>query len=229
VGATLYPNTQSSSSNGGYIYADGSVFCDTLDAYGGSVTADYANRIGGEGGQLFISGDIKADYIDIMGGDSNGNNGGNGGYLSVGGRLVTNSLYSSGGGSDASVDAGATINGAASQNISAGAGMLVQQFYSLDGSGDGSIPTYNSNIYLTGTCQFQILSVADRPDSLIRPNGSAVPVVFQASSMPTKTTLNTWDGLGTTTDLSSDLATSIFTTSSTGAGDWYKITGVSAM
>lgn len=229
VGPTTVSNLAGSSSNGGNIYVDGHLICDQINIKGGSVITDFANRVGGSGGQLFVSGDAILSILEAYGGAGNGNNGGDGGYISISGRLMCDYLNASGGDSNASLDAPAAINGAASTFVGADGGMFVEDLNCLDGAGAGSVPAFDSNVYLSGTCQFKIVNVVDRPDSKIRPRGPGIPVVFQATSMPAKATLNTWDAGDVTASLAADLATSIFTTSSTGAGDWYKHTGTSAM
>jgi hypothetical protein len=229
LGNTTVANLAGSSSNGGNIYVDGDVICDTMNIRGGAVITDFANRVGGSGGQLFVSGDAIIDNLYANGGTGTGNNGGDGGYISISGRLTCAYLEASGGDSNASLDAAAAINGAASTFVGADGGMFVEDLNCLDGAGAGAVPAFDSNVYLSGTCQFKIVNVVDRPDSKIRPRGPGIPVVFQATSMPAKATLNTWDAGDITASLAADLATSIFTTSSTGAGDWYKHTGVSAM
>ncbi len=227
-GITTSSNLGASTSNAGNIYANGDVFIGTLNANGGDVSTDYSNRVGGSGGQLFISGSLTAEQIHLNGGFSNGNDGGAGGQCRVYGKSCLDYISASGGGSFPSTDGPATNAGPASSSLKFQGGIIINELVSIDGA-DGTAPTAASNLYLGGTCQFGICNVSGRAGSYIRSFGESVSVIFQAGSMPDKNTLNTWDLSDESNDISGDLTSSIFMTTSIGSGNWYKLSGISIM
>ncbi len=230
TGATTVANLANSVPNGGNIYCT-DLFADYIDLSGGDITTDYANSVGGSSGSIFCSGAMIVSSAYLDGGNSNGNNGGNGGEVIVSGTAtISSALAVRGGNADASVDvpAGGT-NGAGSDVVRFLNGCHVVAFNCTDGAGIGAAPTGQMNLYLAGSCHFSTINMTDRVDARIRPNYEGAPVTLQIVAMTDKDTLDTWDGAAVSSSIAADLGTSLFINSSVGAGNWYKIAGVSAM
>lgn len=230
-GNTSVTNPMVVSNNGGSLNVEGNATFGWAYLDGGDVSTSYQNAAGGAGGNVSVFGSLRCNGIRCDGGDSNGYNGGDGGDIVINGHaVVSTELASRGGDSNASTDAPAGgVSGPGSSNVSLRGGCRVRLIDLSDGAGVGTAPSANTNLYLGGSCHFAQVNMSSRPECFIRPLDMYEPVIFQASIMPVKDTLNTYDGGAATASLSADLETSIFTTTSNGAGNWYKITGVSAM
>ena len=229
-GDTSVANPVVVSNNGGNLSVEGDATFDDAYLEGGDVSTAYSNAAGGAGGNLNVFGSLRCNIIRCDGGESSGFNGGAGGEVTVGGHAVVSSYLSAkGGDSNSSTDApSGGVRGPGPLSVSFTGGCRVRLVDMTDGSGVGSDPSAETNLYLAGSCHFGTLNVSDRPECFIRPMVTDEPVIFQTSIMAYKDTLNTYDGGASTVSLTADLATSIFTTSN-GDGNWYKITGVSAM
>lgn len=224
VGATTVASSQPPA-NAGSIFCQGSLSCTGfISANGGYCQTDYPCSPGGVGGTIVVVGSMTVGSdLSMLGGASNGRNGGVGGALDVLGFAKLNEVATNGGDAlNSIVGADAAVNGSAgSANFRAGA--TIQALNMLAGAGPGT--TSGNSVYLNMAGSFTVgsLSMSDLPLYYIYAGGGS-PCIFKANLMAVKQTLNN-QALGTSSNISAMLADSAFVSDSTSI--WYRVQGTS--
>ena len=220
-GMTLITNTGVGSPNSGNIDCEGDLITSSIIGNGCSCTTNFPNCAGSKGSNIYADGNVIVDYIEINGGNSVGNNAGNGGEMYISGYVRADNIQSNGGNANNSAGVGsdAGVNGAGGNTLKATHGFNVKTDFSvIDGTGPGSVPTNNIYINLSGSNHIRNLTVADRPGVVIRPDG---PATLKVKTMSEKNTLNDSSG-STSVDISADVDSHIYISD----GDtWYGIAG----
>lgn len=221
-GATTVSATGNPAMNAGSLYCYGDCVAYNVEADGGSVSTGYPNAPGGSGGSLYFYGTTHIQSsVNINGGSSVGNAGGNGGYLSVNGHATMDYIYCNGGASNNSVLGGDATNEGSGGTLTFRKGVVCNSVYLEDGTGLGGAPGSNSTLNLAGSCTFYEISMGDRGGNVITAF-SSIPVTLKVSSMPSKQTLNDSGGVATG-NINANLGDSIFFTAPSSV--WYKVTG----
>ena len=188
--------------NGGPIYCFSDLHVGNINAYGGSVvlSGGFQQAPGGYGGIVHVEGSLVSDgNIANYGGDSDENNGGQGGTLECWGPATMREWDNHGGNTT-----GVSICGSASFDSYFANGLNVGAVNMLDGTG-GLPATSQVALWLGGSCNIWILDVADRGlDTLVSWYGlyialggsgipNAAPCLLTADFMPTNNTLIGFD------------------------------------
>jgi hypothetical protein len=223
-GATTVSDLGVFPANGGSLNVRGNVVASDIYLNGSSVSTDYPNGPGGQGGSVSVDGNIICDGdLDTSGGSATANQGGRGGNVFISGHSVLGDVYANGGNSNDSILGGdATTNGAGANNVEFTGGATVRYLEIQDGTNiAAAAPTDVVDLNLRGHCTFTEIRMTDRSGVRIQaPNGPS-PAVLKIETMPTKQTLN--DSSGNPSDnISAQLTGSIFIS---GGGSWYAVQG----
>ena len=227
-GGDRYGNTSvtayNSPPNGGDADIDGDLHAESFNSRGGSLYQAYPNGAGGQGGDVYVKGNVVVDNgFYLYGGQGRGDGGGVGGYIEVIGHFRASEFSIEGGQSnDSAIGGDATTNGS-SGNAYLYGGCTIGYVYAKDGQGSGAAPSAFTNLSLNGSCTIGSLDMSDRANAAIR-NTAAQPATLKVNTMPTKQTLNNGGGAATG-NISANLADSLFFTD--GSQNWYKVTGTS--
>ena len=221
-GNTTVSYTPGANAFPGSLNCYGDVVVSEIYAQGCSVSTNYPNVAGSDGGGIYVNGDLISDDIYLTGGDSVGNTAGKGGILIVKGSIRSYQIGANGGNSynSAGVGSDASLNGAGA-NITARNGLNVQFLNVQDGTGDvgSSPPVTTSTIELSGSSFIYSLNMTDRAGATIKPGLGQSSL--KINIMVDKNTLNKLDGTASS-DISGSLSDYLYISDGT---QWYQIQG----
>ncbi len=222
TGPTTVTNTGAAAANGGSVNVVGSAAIPYMNLNGGVVAPGFPHAPGGNGGSIFVGGTltVRGD-LNLVGGSSTGNSGGNGGTLDVRGLTTALSINASGGNSNLHGTEPTVGTNGAGGNIILISGVSATNIYLNDGAGGNpAVVTAGTSLALSNACTLEVIDQAARVGSTIRWSTYA-PCVLKVNSLPTKNTFDDYGGVSTA-DQTAFIATSIYTTDGT---NWVRLSG----